>query len=208
MHNIWKERQGLKVTEQRLCDQARMIRMNGWLTELEMNAIKKCMMNENANKNDLNSGNGDNDDRDEATENECKSLANVLQNNVSLSFEDVEGRNEEEKIMIKNIIEIAEHNLEEEVNGFKKVNRNLLEDWTMKINAILKGIKSENIMETNRLIRACAIFVGRKVGLKPKQRRGNPVKEPWWKRRIQQSIQELRKHINLSERRKSRETKK
>ena len=30
MHNIWKERQGLKVTEQRLCDQARMIRMNGW----------------------------------------------------------------------------------------------------------------------------------------------------------------------------------
>ena len=29
MHNIWKERQGLKVTEQRLCDQARMIRMNG-----------------------------------------------------------------------------------------------------------------------------------------------------------------------------------
>ena len=29
MHNIWKERHGLKVTEQRLCDQARMIRMNG-----------------------------------------------------------------------------------------------------------------------------------------------------------------------------------
>ena len=50
MHNSWKERQGLKVTEQSLCDQARMIRMNGWLTELEMNAIKKCMMNENANK--------------------------------------------------------------------------------------------------------------------------------------------------------------
>ena len=40
MHNIWKERHGLKVTEQRLCDQARMIRMNGWLTETEMNVIK------------------------------------------------------------------------------------------------------------------------------------------------------------------------
>ena len=46
----------MKVTDQRLCDQARMIRMNGWLTELEMNAIKKCIMNENANKNDQNSG--------------------------------------------------------------------------------------------------------------------------------------------------------
>ena len=87
--------------------------------------------------------------------------------------------------MIKSIIEIAERNLEEEVNGFKKVDRNLLKDWTMKINAILKGIKSENITETNRLIRACAIFVGRKVGLKPNQIE-NAVKEPRWKRRIQQ----------------------
>ena len=119
-------------------------------------------------KYDQNSGNDDNDNQGEATENECENLANVLQNNVSLSFENVEGRSEEEKIMIKNIIEIAEHNLEEEVNGFKKVDRNLLKDWAMKINAILKGIKSENIMETNRLIRACAIFVGGKVGLKPK----------------------------------------
>ena len=42
MDNIWKERQGLKVTEQRLCDQTRMIRMNGWVTELEMNVIKKA----------------------------------------------------------------------------------------------------------------------------------------------------------------------
>ena len=42
-------------------------------------------------------------------------------------------------------------------------------DWTMKKNAILKEIKSDSITETNRLIRACAIFVGRKVGLKPDQ---------------------------------------
>ena len=59
MHNIWKERQGLKVTEQRLCDQARMIRMNEWLAELEMNVIKNRMMSENADKNDQNSGNDD-----------------------------------------------------------------------------------------------------------------------------------------------------
>ena len=61
--------------------------MNGWLTELEMNAIKKCMMNENPNKNDQNSSNDDNDDPGEAAENECENLANVLENNVSLNFE-------------------------------------------------------------------------------------------------------------------------
>ena len=61
---------------------------------------------------------------------ECENLENVFQNNVSLS--------EEENIMIKNIIEIAEHNLDEEVNGFKRVDRNLLKDWSMKINDIRK----------------------------------------------------------------------
>ena len=98
-------------------------------------------------------------------------------------------------------IEIAEHNLDEEVNGFKKVDRNSLEDWTIKENDILKEIKSDNT-ETNRLIRACAIFVGRKVDLKSNQRRGNAVKELWLKRRIQQSKQETRKHINILERKK------
>ena len=48
-------------------------------------------MNENADKNDQNTGNdNDDDDQGEATENECENLVIVLQNNVSLSFENVE----------------------------------------------------------------------------------------------------------------------
>ena len=78
----------------------------------------------------------------------------------------------------------------------------------MKANAFLMETKSDNIMETYRLIRACVIFMGEKVGLKPNQRRGNAVKEPWWKRRIKQSVQELRKHINILERKKRGEIKK
>ena len=54
--------------------------------------------------------------------------------------------------MIKNIIEIAEHNLHDEVNGFKKVDRNLLNDWTMKVNAVLKEIKPDNIIGADILI--------------------------------------------------------
>ena len=78
----------------------------------------------------------------------------------------------------------------------------------MKANAFLIETKSDNIMETNRLIRACVIFMEEKVGLKPNQRRRNAVKEPWWKRRIKQTVQELRKHINISERKKRGEIKK
>ena len=78
----------------------------------------------------------------------------------------------------------------------------------MKANAFLMETKSDNIMETYRLIRAYVIFMGEKVGLKPNQRRGNAMKEPWWKRRIKQSVQELQKHINILERKKREEIKK
>ena len=91
MQNIWKERQGLKVTEKRLSDQARMIRMNGWQTELEINVTKKGLVNENPNKNDQNNGNDNIDDQREVTENECENLVNFLQNNVSLSFLESKG---------------------------------------------------------------------------------------------------------------------
>ena len=173
MGNIWKERQGLKVTEQRLCDQARMIRRNGWLTELVMNGIKKSMMNENEDKNDQNSGNDDDDNQGEATENEYENLVNVLQKNLSLSFENVVGISEVEKIMIKNVIEIAEYNSDEEVNGFKKADRNLFKDWTMKVNAILKEIKSDNTTEANRLIKSMCHPCGMKSRsqTKPKKRK-------------------------------------
>ena len=78
----------------------------------------------------------------------------------------------------------------------------------MKVNAILKRIQSETNTENNRLIRACAIFVERTMGLKPNQRRENAVEEPWWKKRIQQSIQELGKHTNILERKKRGEIEK
>ena len=79
------------------------------------------MINENADKKDQNCGNDDDDDQGVAAENECKNSVNVLHYSISLSFDNVEGKSEEEKIMIKNVIENAEH---QEVNGFKKVNRN------------------------------------------------------------------------------------
>ena len=44
--------------------------------------------------------------------------------------------------------------------------------------------------------------MGRKVDVKSNQRRGKAVKELWLKRRIQQSKQETRKHINFLERKK------
>ena len=44
MHNVWKERYGTKITEQCLCDQARMIRKNEWITKLKLEDIRRKIL--------------------------------------------------------------------------------------------------------------------------------------------------------------------
>ena len=46
MFRVWKEIGLFKSTEQRICDQARAILKNGWLSELEIEVIKRKIRQE------------------------------------------------------------------------------------------------------------------------------------------------------------------
>ena len=43
MMQEWKEHGVFEITEQRLCDQARAIRKNGWLSDLELENIRRMI---------------------------------------------------------------------------------------------------------------------------------------------------------------------
>ena len=46
MMQEWKEHGVFEITEQRLCDQARAIRKNGWLSDLELENIRRMIETE------------------------------------------------------------------------------------------------------------------------------------------------------------------
>ena len=46
MFREWKDKGMLESTEQRVCDQARAIRKNGWLSELELELIRRTIDDE------------------------------------------------------------------------------------------------------------------------------------------------------------------
>ena len=46
MFREWSDRGLFESTEQRVCDQARAIRKNGWLSQLELDAIKRQVEDE------------------------------------------------------------------------------------------------------------------------------------------------------------------
>ena len=72
--------------------------------------------------------------------------------------------------------------------GFKRVDRKRLAEWTKRVNRVVA--QTTTITDTNQ------------VGLKIGGCEGKGSKEPRWKRRIKDSIADLRRHINILERSK------
>ena len=75
-------------------------------------------------------------------------------------------------------------NSEIELRWFNEVDRCVLADWSRKINHILKHIRTENITDTNILIKAAIVYVEKKIDLKACRSKNKKELEPWWKRRI------------------------
>ena len=63
---------------------------------------------------------------------------------------------------------------------------------------------TDNLTSTNNLIKACSILVGKEAGLKVFKKQQARV-TPWWKRRIQSSIKEIRSHISILDRKRRKE---
>ena len=70
------------------------------------------------------------------------------------------------------------------------------------MNKVLKYIRTSNITETNNLIKAASMVVAENMGMDVRKMNVNRSdrKEPWWKRRIQESIKTILKDISVLDR--------
>ena len=126
-------------------------------------------------------------------------MNNIVKDDACLTSANIEELHNEDRENIKELNSIIENDLHIELQGFKKVDRTLLREHIKNIYRVLKNVATESVTGTNNLLKACAILIGRKVGLKPVRRRANGKKGPRRKRRISESIKELRKHVNILE---------
>ena len=67
--------------------------------------------------------------------------------------------------MIQDILDLMKDNSRIELRGFNKIDRCVLAKWSRKINRILKPIRTQNITDTNILIKTIIVSVGKKIDL-------------------------------------------
>ena len=211
MFREWRVRSMFDSTEQRISDQARAIRKNGWLSELELEMIKRKIEDERQNENGNLEDEAQNEIVNEETEvrndqeddNYQVDDADVIRHDVNeAETNDVE-IDQEQRQIVEQLKEIMAEGRTTEGIMFKKVDKKTLRCKTEEVNGAIKFMKTSNITQTNSLIRAAGVWVAEQLGLKKITFRKK--NEPRWKRRIEGDIKRLKQEVNLLEREKKGE---
>ena len=178
MFREWRDRGLFESTEQSVCDQARGIKKNGWLSQLELEAIKGQVEDE------FQGEFGDDavtevETIENTTENEtmvenevgsvAEEIVNVegVNNNVIDSVNHTRHiLNDEHRKIVERLNEIMFERKTSDGIMFKKVHKKTLKVQTDRVNDAIKYFKTKNITETNDLIKAASAWVAGQIGLK------------------------------------------
>ena len=200
MFREWREKGMFDLTEQRVFDQARTIRKNGWLSELELEAIKRQV--EDESRGELCREKGVTVDA-ETVETDAETVEEEI-NDAEDSISDTKGDlSEEHRANVEQLKKIMVKGRTGDGIMFKKVDRKVLKVQTDRVNEAIKYLKSKNITETKNLIRAASVWVAELIELKKAEHRKKNERK--WKRRIEGDRKRLRQEVNFLEREVKRE---
>ena len=210
MMEIWRDKGVFDISEQRLMDQARAIVVNQWLTDVELEEIRREIERENTyvtvdmnDQEERTQLQGEQEtraeaqsDREDRTGNDNDSIEGFdLREDVMLS--------EEETEQLTTIRTFYVEKKQPPKVTFKTVNKKNIQREIKKLENLIKKVITPTITETNRFIIALIWYVAYKMGLKEREQR--PKKDPWWKRRINNDIKQLRTAVSKLERRQNNE---
>ena len=206
MLNVWRDIGVFEIDEQKLAGQVLAIKNNGWLSNLEIEEIKREIehvqqeedcVGEPANiLEDQNRIQRDDDVEIDHGRNEDEQR----QMNYNLLIERMqqEGQDEEKMTIVKLLISELETKEPQKPPNLRGINRRKVKECTDKVNQVLHYFQTESLRELNNLLKAAANVVANLVGFKRKVTK-DKQKEPWWKRRLKWQIKDIRRDISRLE---------
>ena len=186
-----------KISEQRLADQARAIKLNEWLSEVELEEIRREVSQGGvtvANSEEVENQEGIHGEveKHSDTENDNDRMHETSSEEMSTEevIADMEkgGCSIEEIQMPREILESVKKE-EDPPPNLRNVERKRLKEKVKEVNKVLAFMETKDITQTNRLLLAAG--------------QGKVV--PGWKRRLNGQVAQLRKDISRLERIKSDE---
>ena len=190
MAKIWEEQGTFRVTEQRLADQVRTIMKFGWMTDAQIEELRRQYVNSQC--------------KDSATvdivpasdEVEKSSPAQTdppYVNNIQVNVESDSTDPWETEVAksIQEIIETCEKR--ERIPSLRGYSKYKLFDVVGKVDKVLGNINTENITQTNNLLYAAATYVVKTLGKDACNKK--PITMPMWKLRLESKLNQMRRDL-------------
>ena len=202
----WKEKGGFETSEQRLADQARAIKVNRWLSEIEIEELKReALANTEGEDEDealglsgvtgerqTNADGGEQDALDNRTENVTADVQTEQQR-----AKIIEGLSDEEKDIYWRVVEVVNSQERKGLPPLRNVNRKKLKEEVKKVNGVLGKVNVEEITAANMPIYAGAVVVTERLRLRTGKR--SQKRELFWKRRLESQIKGIRADLSRVE---------
>ena len=195
VHDLWIEMGMWEIDEKNLMNQIRMTKSKGWVTNIEIETIRRKIesegrdvVNEGAikesdNTADIYDENGDINHADSANEEPIRIVENVL--------------SDSKRDRLFRLIEALEGDDfgKTEVN-LKYGDKEKIKEEVIKMNKVLEHVKITGFKDCRNVIQAAMRIVG-EAGMKKSN--AKKKKEPFWERRILKDISTLRKDLSRIE---------
>ena len=180
MFRQWRDKGLFESTEQHVCDQARAIRKKGWLSQLELEAIKRQVEGKFQGEFPEDTAtevetveNEDTTENEAMVENEVESVAEeivsveeVNKNVIDRDDDTKHTLNDEHRQIVERLNEVMLGGKTSNGIMFKKIDKKKLKVQTNRVIEAINYFKSKNMTETNDLIRATSVWVAEQIGLK------------------------------------------
>ena len=186
--DLWLERGMFHIGESNFMNQIRIIKRKRWLTGVEIEEMKQLF--ENGSQAAMESDVGDetswDDDGNGNEQYETIERVDVDQDNVNLT--------KQENALVRRIKKVLMEGNIRPGMSLRNVNKLELSSETANVNGVLKQFETKNITETRDLLKAAAVVICERLGVKdtPTTRR----ERPWRMRRIEGDIRRLRKDLS------------
>ena len=201
MISLWQDKGMFEISEQRLADQISTIKRNQWLTNVEIEEMRRIVQAESDGTDIVNhqipeeAAAASSQSEDEVNQ---PGLRNGQDDDGIDDEEGVEFTEEEVQIKarLQEVMEAAKGSNGWSIPALRRVPRKRLTEMSAVVSKVLGSVSKDNLSETNRLIFAGAVVVGEKLGVEVSQQ-GNST--PWWKRRLEGQIKDLRRDLSRIE---------
>ena len=179
-----------EISDQRLADQARAIKLNEWLSEVELEEIRREVSRGGvtvANSEEVENQEGIHGEveKHSDTENDNDRMHETSSEEMSTEevIADMEkgGCSIEEIQMPREILESVKKE-EDPPPNLRNVERKRLKEKVKEVNKVLAFMETKDITQTNRLLLAAGQVVAKRLGVKKQQSKEKVV--PGWKRRL------------------------